>query len=131
VISGEYDDPRGIVRITEGDEDEGSTRPQELEEHYYDNESSFFLWRTIEFVEGYEASYHAVLINQAQQPLVTLRVAGKEEITVPAGTFDAWRLEIESDPGDVVAWIADTPQRPLVRYENDNIDFVLELTSIE
>jgi hypothetical protein len=60
---------------------------------------------------------------------VTIRVAEREDITVPAGTFQAWRLEIESSPGDVVAWIADTTERQLLRYENENIDFLLELTS--
>lgn len=130
VVRGEYDAAEDIVTIFEGEGDDANSRPERLEPNYYDNESSFFLWRTIDFTEGFEASYHSVLVNQGgAQPVVTVRVAGKEEITVPAGTFDAWRLEVESSLGDVVAWIADTTDRPLLRYENDSIDFVLELVS--
>jgi hypothetical protein len=130
VVRGEYDSVENIVTIFEGEGDDAESRPERLEENYYDNESSFFLWRTIDFREGYEASYHAVLVNQGgDQPVVTVRVTGQEEVTVPAGTFNAWRLEVESSLGDVVAWIADTPERQMLRYENENIDFVLELTS--
>jgi hypothetical protein len=130
VVRGEYDSVENIVTIFEGEGDDADSRPERLEDNYYDNESSFFLWRTIDFSEGYEASYHAVLVNQGgDQPVVTIRVTGQEEVTVPAGTFNAWRLEVDSSLGDVVAWIADTTERQLLRYENENIDFVLELTS--
>ncbi len=116
---GEYDDQERIVTITEIDE-EGDERdvPLRLEENYYDNESSLFLWRTIAFEEGYEANYHTVLANQRRQALVTVRVTGKEEVTVPAGTFQAWRVELRSQGRNQVAWFADTAERPLVQYDN-------------
>ena len=124
VIQGEYDPVEGIVRITEGEE---RTVPLRLEEHYYDNESSLFLWRTIPFEEGYQARYHSVLTNQRRQPVVTVRVVGREEVTVPAGTFEAWRVEIRFDGVEQVAWYADTPERRLLQY--DNSIFLFQLTS--
>ena len=45
---------------------------------------------------------------------------GKETVRVPAGEFTAWRLEIEAEDVKQIAWIADTPARTLVRYDNDN-----------
>ncbi len=118
-ITGEYDFEEGIIRITIIDKD-GDERPVplRLEEHYYDNESSLFLWRTIPFEEGYEASYYSVLANQRSHKLVTVRVAGTEEITVPAGTFQTWRVEIRFGSTKQVAWYADTPERTLVQYDN-------------
>ena len=118
-VTGEYDSEEGIIRITIIDKD-GDERPVplRLEEHYYDNESSLFLWRTIRFEEGYEASYYSVLANQRSHKLVTVRVAGTEEVTVPAGTFQTWRVEIRFDGTKQVAWYADTPERTLVQYDN-------------
>jgi hypothetical protein len=50
---------------------------------------------------------------------VTLRVIGKETVRVPAGEFQAWRLEVKTSNAKQTAWYADTPTRPLVRYDND------------
>ncbi len=118
-ITGEYDSEEGIIRITIIDKD-GDERPVplRLEEHYYDNESSLFLWRTIPFEEGYEASYYSVLTNQRGQTLVTVRVVEREEVTVPAGTFQTWRVEIRFGDTRQVVWYADTPERALVQYDN-------------
>ncbi len=128
---GEYKPEEEIVEITEIDEGgDERTVPLRLPEHYYDNESSFFLWRTVPLEEGYKASYNAVLVNQRGSALATLRVVGVEEVTVPAGTFQAWRVEIEAGSGKPVAWYADTPERPLVQVENDDIDLLIQLTSI-
>ncbi len=124
LVQGDYDAAEGAVGITVGDE---RTVPLRLEEHYYDNESSLFLWRTIPFEEGYEASYRAVLVKQRRQPVVTVRVVGREEVTVPAGTFEAWRVEIRFDGVEQVAWYADTPERRLLQY--DNSIFLFQLTS--
>jgi hypothetical protein len=97
-------------------------------EHSYDNDSSLFLWRTLPFADGYEASYITIITNRRSRQEVYLRVRGKETVTVPAGTFEAWRLEIATENARQVAWYADTPSRPLVRYDNDR-DVIFELTS--
>jgi len=128
--TGEYDETEGIVRITEVGSDGGErVVPHRLEEHYYDNESSLFLWRTVAFEEGYQANYHAVLVNQGAQRVVALEVVGKEEVKVPAGTFQAWRVEMRSRGNRQIAWYADTPERPLVQYDNSRQ--VFQLTSLE
>jgi hypothetical protein len=36
---------------------------------------------------------------------VTLRVMGAERITVPAGTFDCWRMSVSMDGHSYVAWV--------------------------
>ncbi len=120
-VEGEYDREEQAIRVVEfiGD-DEPRTVPRRLDEDvFYDNESSLFLWRTIRFEEGYEAKYHTVLVNQGGTTReVTIRVVGKEEVTVPAGTFDAWRVDITTADLDQVAFFADTPERQLVFYNN-------------
>ena len=112
------------VLIKTGDRQSGLT----LEEHAYDNDSSLFLWRSIAFEEGYEASYITVITNQRAEQQVILRVPRKETVNVPAGEFTAWRLEIITSNARQVAWYADTADRPLVRYDNDR-GTIFELTS--
>lgn len=98
----------------------------------YDSWTDIFLWRTLSFDTGFRATYVDVLtctLARPQLTSVTLEVAGKEEVVVPAGSFQAWRLEIRSKGQTQKAWFADAPGRPLVRYDNGSLIF--ELLSLE
>lgn len=98
----------------------------------YDSWTDIFLWRTIDFREGYEATYADVLSATLGEPQVisqALEVTGRETVDVPAGRFETWRLEIRTSAGKQRAWFADDEARTLVRY--DNGDLVFELLSIE
>ncbi len=123
VLEGTYEDD--LVRITARTDGGERSNPLRLEEQYYDNESSLFLWRTLRFEEGYSASYRAVLVNRRNQQVVTVEVVGRESVTVPAGTFQAWRVEVRSGGVEQVAWYADTTSRPLVKYDNSELLFLL------
>jgi hypothetical protein len=123
-IEAQYSDEGVLIATGTGDKQSGLS----LKEHSYDNDTSLFLWRTIAFEEGYEASYITVLTNQRNDHQVVLRVPRKETVTVPAGEFTAWRLEIVTSNARQVAWYADTPERPLVRYDN-SLGTVWELTT--
>ena len=103
-----------LIITGDGDKQSGLT----VDEHSYDNDSSLFLWRTIAFAEGYESSYVTVITNRRTDQQVILRVPRKETVVVPAGEFTAWRLEIITSNARQVAWYADSPTRPLVRYDN-------------
>ncbi len=120
-VEGEYDREENVIRVVEftGDDDPREVPRRLDEESYYDNESSIFIWRTIIFEEGYEAKYNTVLVNQGGALReIRLRVREKEEITVPAGTFDAWRVDINADDVEQVAFFADTPEHQLLFYDN-------------
>ena len=122
----EYEGGRAVVvQRSEGDE-----RRDELTvpTRSYDSWTDVFLWRTIDFREGFEATYADVLSAALTKPQVirqTLKVTGKETVEVPAGTFEAWRLEIRSSSGTQQAWYADTEEQALVRYDNGNVVFEL------
>ena len=99
---------------------------------HYDSWSDLFLWRTIEFFEGQELEYVDVLSCSLAKPdvlSVVLKVKEKEEVEVPAGTFQAWRLEIRSGGRTQKAWYADDEPRTLVRYDNGDLVFELESTN--
>ena len=104
----------------------------DLPPEHYESWSDIFLWRTIEFFVGNEVKYVDVLSCSLAKPdllSVVLNVKEIEEVTVPAGTFQAWRLEIRSGGRTQKAWYADDARRTLVRY--DNGDLVFELESID
>jgi Protein of unknown function (DUF3108) len=122
-IEVQYTDEGALIKQNE-DKQSGLSVP----EHSYDNDSSLFLWRTLPFAVDYEASYTTIITNRRARQKVNLRVTGMETITVPAGTFETWRLEITTSNARQVAWFADTPERQLVRYDNDR-NLIFELTS--
>jgi hypothetical protein len=123
-IEVEYTEEGAIISTGDGDRQSGLT----IEEHSYDNDTSLFLWRTIAFAEAYESSYITVITNRRTEQQVILRVPRKETVTVPAGQFEAWRLDIITSNARQTAWFADTPTRPLLRYDNDR-GTIWELTT--
>lgn len=59
--------------------------------------------------EGYKATFRNFDVQSQKVKLLQLAVAGTEKVTVPAGTFDAWRVEITSADGGSdtrTLWIA-------------------------
>ena len=112
------------AQIKQGERQTGLSVP----EHSYDNDTSLFLWRTLPFAEGYEAAYNTIITNFRSRQTVVLRVTGRETVRVPAGEFQAWRLEVRTSNASQVAWFADTAARTLVKYDNDR-GVIFELTS--
>ena len=119
ITEGTYDPVEMIVDTEEIEGEDRRLIPARLEEHYYDNESSLFLWRTIRFEKGYQASYSSVLVNRGgESQVVTLLVDRQQEITVPAGTFTTWRVMMRTDDVQQVIWFAVTPDHVMIQYDN-------------
>lgn len=58
---------------------------------------------------------------------VTLTVRGRDEVTVPAGTFSAWRVRLDTGDSEVDAWIGVEPPHPLVKYTDSRSGGTFEL----
>jgi len=117
------------VTVVQEDEDDERTDTIDIPGTSYDTWTDLFLWRTIDFKEGYEVKYAAVVTADFAKPdviSIVLKVTGLETVTVPAGTFEAWRLEIRSGGRTQKAWIANDGQRTLVRYDNTELVFEME-----
>jgi len=127
VCQAEYAGNTAIVEQRAGDEQ----RRDELTvpTRSYDSWADLFLWRTLPFAEGYEATYQDVLTCTLARPQilkVALAVKGVETVTVPAGAFQTWRLEIRSGSRTQRAWYTADEARTLVRYDNGDLVFELE-----
>ena len=96
-----------------------------VQPHAYDNESSLWLWRGLAFAEGYEQSYVSVNPVDGSRQVVTVRVPQHESVTVPAGTFDAWRVIVRSGRAVRTAWISSQAPYPVVRWDNGDVVFEL------
>lgn len=59
--------------------------------------------------EGYTTSFRNFDMQKQKEKLVSLKVVGVEKVTVPAGTFDAFKLELSSADGGsdkATVWIS-------------------------
>jgi hypothetical protein len=122
----------GSVSVVQTDEDDEHTSEVNVPNTHYDSWTDLFLWRTIDFKEGYETRYADVLsCNPRESEVITmvLEVKGVERVTVPAGSFEAWHLKVSSDGTDQDAWYSTDDSRVLVKY--DNGPQVFELVAVE
>jgi dipeptidyl aminopeptidase/acylaminoacyl peptidase len=67
--------------------------------------------------DGYGVTFRNFDVQKQKASLKQAKVLGTEEVTVPAGTFQAFKVAVtsaEGEPGDVTVWI-DTATRQVVR----------------
>jgi hypothetical protein len=115
----EYDDEGVTVAFEDGRR--MRTRRAELSEAAYENLASLFLWRTLDQSVGTEVRYVNVVIDPKSgtisRALGTVRVQRREEVQLPAGAVQAWRVEFRSAGVTNTAWYRADGARTLVRYE--------------
>lgn len=109
------------------------TEEAEVPSGAFDSLEEVFLVRAIPLAEGATVRYQSVTaaLPDRLRPsvdVVTMVVKARETITVPAGTFEAWRVEIRGAGPDRTAWVADDGRHTLVRF--DSGPFAYELVSV-
>lgn len=97
----------------------------ELQRNYYDNESSLWLWRTLEFNEELDLNYVSVNPIEHTQQTVNIQTPAIETVEVPAGTFEAWRLIVRNGRAIRSAWINIEPPHQIVQWDNGDVIFRL------
>jgi len=90
----------------------------------FDNEEAYHLFRRLPLAQGYKSTVNVFssLGGGSIVPL-PLEVTGTETVTVPAGTFPCYRLDLHIGQ---VFWIATNPPRDIVKIEAGGV--VMELT---
>ncbi len=62
---------------------------------------------TLPLAEGYRTSFRNIDIQTLKPKVMNLEVVGTEKVEVPAGTFDAWKVNLSSDDGSsMTLWVA-------------------------
>lgn len=121
---GQYAPDGSSVTTTTGDED-AKERTIELPEHAYENESSLWLWRTLPLAEEYKSRYVSVNTIERTRQTVELEVTGQQRMTVPAGTFDTWRLQVRNGRATRVVWINIEAPHQVVQWDNGDTILLL------
>jgi len=96
-----------------------------------DNDVSLQAQRALPLAAGYVASYTDVIPTTGSLAPVRLKVTGAETVTVPAGTFPAWRVEMDFGSGKHDAWYGQEAPHPLVKYLNRGSGAAFVLRSLE
>ena len=67
--------------------------------------------------EGYSTTFRNFDVMRQKVTIKQAKVTGIEDVTVPAGTFKAWKVELasaEGEPGSQTLWV-DTASRRVVK----------------
>jgi hypothetical protein len=98
----------------------GQTRPIAVDlggELFGDGAGAYQVIATLPFAPGYKTAFRNFDVQAQKARVVQLEVAGSEQVTVPAGTFDAYKIELSSaeDGGKTTVWVA-KDSRKVVKF---------------
>lgn len=116
-------DENGKVRET--DRDLPQPDSQSPDPGYYDDESLFWVVRGIPLTNGFSGSYKDVNASNGQVFTATLRVEGKESVKVPAGTFSAWKVRLDTQSITQYFWVDEAPPHVIVRARIERVTYEL------
>ena len=72
--------------------------------------------------DGYTTAFRNFDVQKQKVKLMQLQVAGSESVTVPAGTFDTFKVELSSadgGPDKSTVWIAKDTRTPVKISDGD------------
>lgn len=83
-----------------------------------DNDQILMTLRAAPLDVGYQASFVDVIVSRAAQVNTGVRVTGLETVTVPAGTFETYRVELNFSGTKQTVWYEVAPPHRMVQYDN-------------
>lgn len=89
------------------------------------------LARTLPLQRNYAANINSFLPITGQTERYSVHVVRNEEVTVPAGTFDAWLVELKTAGHTTRAWIAVDAPHPIVKFVEGRSQGTFELIEFE
>lgn len=113
-VTGVYGDKLTIAGTVNGE-------PQELTVElpvppYFDNEQVVAVLRALPLADGWRGTLNIVGSKSVLKLQLRVGVAGREEVTTPAGTFTCWKIDLTGMAQ--TAWVNVDPPHQLVQYEN-------------
>ncbi|MHB1415983.1 MAG: DUF3108 domain-containing protein [Chloroflexota bacterium] len=90
-----------------------------------DNDQLLVTLRALPFADGYEGKFVNVVSQNATKISTTVRVQGQEQVTVPAGTFTAWKVQLDFGQAKQTAWYQTDGAHSLLQYDNGTTKLVL------
>ncbi len=90
-----------------------------------DNDQLLMTLRAAPLAEGYAARLVTVVPSSALRVNTVVRVQGKETVTVPAGSFEVWRVLLDFGQSKQTAWYQVAAPHHMVQYDNGGTKYVL------
>lgn len=132
ISSVDYHPPTATIRtVTDGEEhsrDRDLPEPSEDEPDpgYYDDSAILWLFRGIPLEEGFKSAYHNVnpgaLVHITR---VEVEVVEREEVEVPLGTFDTWRIRFRSSSITQYVWVEVAEPHRVIQAQLEDVRFKL------
>jgi dipeptidyl aminopeptidase/acylaminoacyl peptidase len=76
---------------------------------FADGAGAYFALASLPLAEGYTATFRNFDLQKQKAALKQMKVIGAENVAVPAGSFEAFKLEVtsaEGEPGKTTVWVA-------------------------
>jgi dienelactone hydrolase len=74
---------------------------------FADGAGAYHVVAALPLAEGYATAYRNLDLQTQKVKIVQLSVGGSEKVTVPAGEFDAWKVDLSSEDGQkTTVWVA-------------------------
>lgn len=89
------------------------------------------LLRTLPLQNGYATFINSFLPITGQQERLAIQVVKDETVTVPAGTFDSWQVELKTTDRTSRVWIAKTEPHPVVKFVDGRSQATFELSEFD
>jgi len=116
-VEARYGEDQVAITTTAAD---GTTTTREVarQTDMLDNEQTLQTQRALPLAADYVTTYSNVVASTAADVRMTISVVGREQVTVPAGTFAAWRVEMRGGSATHDAWYSVNSPHLLLRYVN-------------
>jgi hypothetical protein len=115
----------GKVDITADVNGTQKTASVDVPQNAVDNDQLLMTLRSLPFSEGYNATY--VIVNTMNATLTngTFTVQPQETVSVPAGSYNTWKVEMNFGQTTQYAWYEVDSPHTLVKYDNGTIQLVM------
>ena len=94
-----------------------------------DERTLLLILRALPLAQGYATRINSFLPVVGKMERVAVQVRRTETVTVSAGSFDTWVVELKSNERTTKAWVARTAPFPVVKFIDGRSRATFELTS--
>jgi hypothetical protein len=130
-VEAQYDGTRAQLTLTTS-QDVKTYEAISIPTDARDDRTILLMARSLPLARNYAVQFNSFYPVTGHLDRIQLTVKGREETQVPAGTFDTWQLEYESEiVGKSIAWIGVEAPNPLVKYVDGRSGGTFELTDFQ
>jgi hypothetical protein len=131
VTTSAYDDKIVHFKITEGSDVHTAQRNLPVpskdspDPGYYDDESLFWVVRGVPLEKGFSGAYQDINASNGQSFVAKVDVQDQETVNVPAGTFNAWKIRLETASITQYFWIDVASPHAVVQADIEDTEYQL------